>query len=77
MVRQLQPVETGLPLELYFFANTSAWVEYEGIQSDIFDHLLAVMPVFDLNIFQNINGSNVVPLGSTIEIQSGEANVED
>lgn len=77
MVRQLQPVETGLPLELYFFANTSVWVEYEGIQSDIFDHLLAVMPVFDLNIFQNINGSNVVPLGSTIEIQSGEANVED
>ena len=59
MVRQQQPTELGLPLELYFFTNTTVWLEYEGIQSDIFDHLLAVIPVFDLKVFQNINGNNM------------------
>ena len=52
MVRQLAPGEKGLPIEIYVFATTIAWVEYEGIQSDIFDHVLAVIPEFDLKIYQ-------------------------
>ena len=62
MVRQLQPTAQGLPLELYFFTNTTNWGEYEGIQSDIFDHLLSVINVFELSVFQEINGRNVSAL---------------
>lgn len=58
MVRQLQPTPQGLPLELYFFTDTTAWADYEGIQSDIFDHLLAVIGVFELAVFQDMNGYN-------------------
>lgn len=59
MVRQLQPTEQGIPLELYFFTNTTVWVDYEGIQSDIFDHVLAAISSFDLNVFQNLGGKDV------------------
>lgn len=52
LVRQLPPDEMGLPLEIYAFTNTTVWTEYEAIQADIFDHLLAVAPEFDLRIFQ-------------------------
>ena len=52
LVRQLQPVSTGLPIEIYCFTNTTDWGEYERIQSDIFDHLLAILPVFGLRVFQ-------------------------
>ena len=47
MVRQLKPTETGIPIELYFFSSVKDWVPYEGIQSDVFDHVLAVNPEFD------------------------------
>lgn len=53
MVRQLQPSAQGVPLEIYCFTATTAWVEYEGIQSDIFDHLMAILPEFGLRAFQN------------------------
>ena len=56
MVRQLPPGDSGIPLELYAFANDTAWVNYENIQGDIFDHLLAVAPHFDLEVFQNPTG---------------------
>lgn len=56
MVRQLQPEESGLPLEIYAFANSTAWAIYEGIQSDIFDHIFAVAPEFGLRIFQKPTG---------------------
>ena len=56
MVRQLAPTETGLPLELYFFSNDQEWVSYEGIQADIFDHLYAIAPAFDLRVFQHPSG---------------------
>ena len=52
MVRQLQPTSEGLPLEIYAFTNTTVWKEYEDIQSDIFDHLIAVLPEFGLKIYQ-------------------------
>lgn len=62
MVRQLQPTETGLPMELYFFTDTVEWVIYEGIQSDVFDHVLAVIPEFDLRVFQNPSGADLLRL---------------
>ena len=58
LVRQLQPDERGLPLEIYVFSNHQAWANYEAIQSDIFDHILAVLPEFDLKVFQNPSGSD-------------------
>ena len=64
MVRQLQPTETGLPMELYFFTSTVDWVAYETVQSDVFDHVLAVISVFDLRVFQNPSGSDLQRLGS-------------
>lgn len=56
MVRQLPATASGLPLELYCFANTTEWVKYEAIQADVFDHLFAIAPHFDLRIFQNPTG---------------------
>jgi miniconductance mechanosensitive channel len=58
LVRQLEPTETGLPIQIYFFANTTVWGEYEGIQSDVFDHLLAIAPEFGLKIFQQPSGND-------------------
>ncbi|MFL6587422.1 MAG: mechanosensitive ion channel family protein [Luteimonas sp.] len=52
LVRQLEPTEMGLPLEIYAFTSSTAWGVYEGIQSDIFDHMLAILPEFDLRVFQ-------------------------
>jgi miniconductance mechanosensitive channel len=52
MVRQLQPTEKGIPVELYFFISNKNWVDYENIQSDIFDHVMAIVPQFGLRIFQ-------------------------
>lgn len=58
MVRQLKPTETGVPLELYFFSTDTNWVNYEGIQADIFDHLFAIVHLFELNVFQNPSGQD-------------------
>ena len=52
LVRQLPPAERGIPLEIYCFTNTTQWSAYEAIQSDIFDHLLAILPEFGLSTFQ-------------------------
>lgn len=59
MVRQLAPSADGLPLEVYCFTNTTAWVNYEGIQSDIFDHLLAILPEFGLQVYQHPSGMDM------------------
>jgi len=56
MVRQRDPTPDGLPLEIYAFSNETAWVEYEGIQSDIFDHVLSVAPELGLRVFQHPAG---------------------
>ncbi|MEE4315493.1 MAG: mechanosensitive ion channel family protein [Erythrobacter sp.] len=56
LVRQLPPGAQGLPLELYCFTDTTAWLEYEAIQADIFDHLLAILPEFHLRLFQEPSG---------------------
>ena len=52
MVRQMQPTEFGIPLQIYVFSNDKEWVKYEEIQSDIFDHVISAAPMFDLKIYQ-------------------------
>ncbi len=66
LVRQLQPGPNGLPIEIYVFANTTEWDKYEEIQADIFDHILAVVPEFELRIFQNPTGGDFKELGGKI-----------
>jgi len=56
LVRQLEPTPQGLPLEIYCFAGTTVWADYEGIQADIFDHLIAILPEFGLRLFQEPSG---------------------
>jgi miniconductance mechanosensitive channel len=56
LVRQLQPTENGLPLEIYVFTNDIRWPIYEGIQADIFDHMLAIIDQFGLRVFQSPSG---------------------
>ncbi|CAN7152312.1 mechanosensitive ion channel family protein [Pseudomonas brassicacearum] len=59
MVRQLQTTAQGIPLEIYCFTRTTAWADYERIQGDIFDYLLAVMPEFGLNLYQQPSGTDL------------------
>ena len=58
LIRQLNPTAHGLPLEIYVFSNDVDWVAYEAIQSDIFDHLLAIVPEFGLRVFQQPTGQD-------------------
>ena len=58
LVRQLDPTEHGLPIEIYVFSKDQEWVNYEDIKSNIFDHILAVVPEFDLRVFQEPSGSD-------------------
>ena len=56
LVRHLEPTQHGLPVQIYVFSNDQAWANYEAIQADIFDHLLAALPEFGLRVFQNPTG---------------------
>jgi miniconductance mechanosensitive channel len=58
LVRHLQPTDKGLPVEIYVFSKDQAWANYEAIQADIFDHTLAILPEFDLHVFQSPSGSD-------------------
>ena len=60
MVRQLQPTPQGLPLELYFFSDGTTWIPYENLQSEVFEHLFAVLPRFGLRVFQSPAGTDFV-----------------
>jgi len=64
IVRQLPAGPDGLPLEIYCFTDTTVWAEYEGIQSDIFDHLIAIVPEFGLRLFQQPAGADLAALRS-------------
>ena len=66
LVRQLQPTDAGLPLEIYCFTSDTRWAYYEAVQSDIFDHLLAILPEFDLRVFQS---SSDAPLNVNLRDQ--------
>lgn len=65
LLRQLSPREHGLPIEIYVFSNDQEWANYEAIQADIFDHILAVIPMFDLRVFQNPSGNDFKNLKDT------------
>ena len=67
MVRQLQPSEKGLPIEIYVFSKQKEWEKYESLQSDIFDHVLSVIPEFGLRIFQNRTGDDALISEKTTE----------
>ena len=62
LVRQLQPTEHGLPIELYFFSANTMWVKYEGLQAEVFDHVLAVVHRFGLKVFQSPSGLDLQAL---------------
>ncbi len=62
IVRQLSPSPAGLPIEIYCFTNDIVWANYEGIQSDIFDHFLAIAPEFGIRVFQSPSGADVANL---------------
>ncbi len=59
LVRQLEPTQTGLPIQLYAFTNDTKWANYENIQADIFDHLFSILPEFKLKAFQDPSGSDL------------------
>ena len=67
MVRQLEPNNNGIPLEVYAFTNSTDWIEYEADQSDIFDHLLAIISLFNLRIVQNPSGHDIKYLSKTLD----------
>ena len=62
LVRQLQPTEHGMPIELYFFSANTAWVKYEALQAEVFDHVLAVVHRFGLKVFQSPTGLDLQAL---------------
>ncbi len=66
LVRHLQPTETGLPVEIYMFSKNKDWVDYESIQADIFDHILAIIPEFKLRVFQAPSGSDINDLSEKL-----------
>jgi miniconductance mechanosensitive channel len=63
LVRHLEPTEKGIPMEIYVFSKVQEWAKYESIQADIFDHILASIRLFDLEVFQNPSGSDFRQLG--------------
>ena len=65
LVRQLPPSEHGIPIEIYVFSSDTRWAQYESIQADIFDHLLAMVPEFGLRVFQEPTGSDITALGAS------------
>ena len=66
LVRQLPPQEHGLPIEIYVFCSDTVWANYEAIQADIFDHILSVVPEFDLSAFQAPTGHDFKHLAEKI-----------
>lgn len=60
MIRQMEPTENGLPIQIYFFTTKFQWVAYEGVMADVFDHIIAVIPEFDLNVFQNLTSKDII-----------------
>lgn len=73
MVRQLAPTPHGLPLEIYCFTATVSWVPYEGVQADIFDHLIAILPEFGLRLFQQPSGLDLARLGAAAPMERAAA----
>ena len=73
MVRHLQSSDTGVPLQIYAFTKTTVWVEYENIQSALFEHIMAIAPVFDIRIFQRPSGADLEKRESIAEVIRNDA----
>jgi len=73
IVRQLAPSASGLPIEIYCFSNDQDWTRYEGIQSDIFDHIFAMVPEFGLRLFQDPTGADFTRLSREVASGAGPA----
>lgn len=71
LIRQLQPDIHGLPMEIYVFSKIQDWAAYEDLQSDIFDHVLAVIPEFELRVYQNPSGDDLKNILSVGEVSKG------
>lgn len=69
LIRHLQPTELGIPIEIYVFSKDQRWANYESIQADIFDHILAVLPEFELRVFQNPSGDDFQALANLSQAQ--------
>ena len=69
MVRQLQSSDTGVPLQVYAFTSTTVWVEYERIQAALFEHIMAIAPVFDIRIFQRPSGGDLEKRASVEDLE--------
>ncbi len=67
LIRHLQPTDKGIPVEIYVFCNDQAWENYEAIQADIMDHVLAVLPFFGLKVFQAPAGGDIIRLGGALQ----------
>ncbi|HPR60590.1 MAG TPA: mechanosensitive ion channel, partial [Prolixibacteraceae bacterium] len=63
LVRHLQPTDKGIPIEIYVFCTDKRWAHYEAVQADIFDHILAVIPEFDLSVYQAPSGRDLSQIG--------------
>ena len=70
MVRHLQSSDTGVPLQIYAFTNTTVWVEYERIQASLFEHIMSIAPLFELRIFQRPSGGDLEKRLSVEELDS-------
>ena len=77
LVRQLAPTPDGLPMEIYVFTNDTVWANYEAIQADIFDHVLACVPEFGLRIYQRPSGHDLELLGSASTCREGGTKAHD
>lgn len=73
LIRQMQPTRDGIPMEVYVFTSTTQWADYEGIQADVFDHILAVIHEFDLRIAQDPTGYDLrqLKVNSNLDFQKG------
>ena len=65
LVRQLSPTSNGLPIQIYVFSKNTNWIDYEEIQSDIFDHLISALDQFDLKIYQQPSGNDLLQIGKS------------
>ena len=70
MVRHLQSSDTGVPLQVYAFTNTTAWVEYERIQAALFEHIMSIAPLFDIKIFQRPSGGDLEKKATIEDIEA-------
>ncbi len=77
LIRHLQPQDKGIPVEIYVFSNDQVWANYESIQADIMDHILAILPFFDLKVFQAPSGSDVALAGKAVQEALAESIVKE